>query len=164
MVGWFSLVNLPVAHPPKTPACNLFCMVSTIKLALKRNDICPYMLGNYVYNEWMHRYVSYQIRCESFLRYWMTLSHIRHYGSFLIDWMTISLSLSVEPLTHRNEWVTPKSYGALSSPLDGGLISRAPKGDGGQSSLLTHSIYLFGGGADGRAPKGPLQFTYLPLK
>ena len=52
----------------------------------------------------------------------------------------------------------------FSSPLDGGLISRAPKGDGGQSSLLTHSIYFFGGGADGRAPKGPLQFTYLPLK
>jgi len=26
------------------------------------------------------------------------------------------------------------------------LISRAPKGDGGQSSLLTHSIYLLGGG------------------
>jgi len=44
------------------------------------------------------------------------------------------------------------------------LNSRAPKGDGGQSSMLTHSIYLFGGGADGRAPKGPLQFTYLPLK
>jgi len=39
----------------------------------------------------------------------------------------------------------------LSSPLDGGLISRAPKGDGGQSSLLAH---------DG----GPLQFTYWPLK
>jgi len=35
------------------------------------------------------------------------------------------------------------------------LISRAPKGDGGQSSLLTHSIYLLGGGAYGRAPKGP---------
>jgi len=34
----------------------------------------------------------------------------------------------------------------LSSPLDGGLISRAPKGDGGQSSLLAHSIYLLGGG------------------
>ena len=36
---------------------------------------------------------------------------------------------------------------------------RAPKGDGGQSSLLAHSIYLLGGGGlDGglisRAPKG----------
>ena len=32
----------------------------------------------------------------------------------------------------------------LSSPLPYG---RAPKGDGGQSSLLPHSIDLFGGGA-----------------
>ena len=40
-------------------------------------------------------------------------------------------TLSVEP---------PKG----SSPLPFG---RAPKGDGGQSSLLSHSIDLFGGGA-----------------
>jgi len=37
------------------------------------------------------------------------------------------------------------------SPLDGGLISRAPKGDGGQSSLLTHPL---DGGLISRAPKG----------
>jgi len=47
----------------------------------------------------------------------------------------------------------PKGDGGQSSmlthPLDGGLISRAPKGDGGQSSLLSHPY--------GRAPKGPYQ-------
>ena len=33
-----------------------------------------------------------------------------------------------------------------------GPYGRAPKGDGGQSSLLSHSIDLFGGGGYGRAP------------
>ena len=46
--------------------------------------------------------------------------------------------------TSSEAWSTP---GEKPSPLDGGLISRAPKGDGGQSSLLSHSIDLFGGGA-----------------
>jgi len=66
------------------------------------------------------------------------------------------------------------------------LISRAPKGDGGQSSLLPHPLMaaLMVEPPKGslsvehlkvlmvehlkvlisRAPKGPLQFTYLPLK
>jgi len=48
-------------------------------------------------------------------------------------------------------WCQISNQRAPKGPLDGGLISRAPKGDGGQSSLLAH---------DG----GPLQFTYWPLK
>jgi len=48
----------------------------------------------------------------------------------------------------------------LSSPLPYG---RAPKGDGGQSSLLPHPYQSSPVGPlpDGRAPKGPLQLTYL---
>jgi len=50
-------------------------------------------------------------------------------------------------------WCQISNQRAPKGPLDGGLISRAPKGDGGQSSLLTHPL---DGGLISRAPKGPM--------
>jgi len=65
--------------------------------------------------------------------------------------------LMVEHLKVLSRWSSPAG-GILSSPLPYG---RAPKGDGGQSSLLPHPYQSSPVGPlpDGRAPKGPLQFT-----
>jgi len=64
------------------------------------------------------------------------------WDSHIIDLGPIALSIRWGILIYKEVDIF------LSSPLDGGLISRAPKGDGGLNSRACLRI----------------QFTYLPLK
>jgi len=103
-----------------------------------------------------------------------------------VEHLKVMAALTVEPAYAFNLLI---GWGGL----DGGLISRAPKGDGGLNSRACLRILSMAAltvehlkvmaaltvehanafnllicpsnkSKNGRAPKGPLQFTYLPLK